>query len=182
MLEEYSMPNVFTETANTSAGDHELDYLEPDYLSPHSAMQKTLHQQQYPQQLWQELTHRSQQLQEQHLPQQPPQEPHQHHPSHQPPQEPQQHHPSHQLQQQCPTLQSAQNSSSSTQPATPPVMVSVNQRRLPVPCPVPYHCFSDDVIQAIDNNNIKGIFKIRLIRQAASFFMVCAQSPRTVNT
>ena len=45
----------------------------------------------------------------------------------------------------------------------------VNQRRLPAQCPVPYDYFSD-VIKAIDNSQITGIFKIRLIRQAASFY------------
>ena len=56
------------------------------------------------------------------------------------------------------------------QAANAAVIVSVNQRRLPNPCPIPHNCFSDDVIQAIDKNSIKGILKIRLIRQAASFY------------
>ena len=59
---------------------------------------------------------------------------------------------------------------SNAEAASAPTMVQLNQRRLPAPCPIPYHCFSEDVIQALDNNQITGIFKIRLLRQAASFY------------
>ena len=45
-----------------------------------------------------------------------------------------------------------------------------------MPCPVPYNCFSEDVVKAIDSNQIMGIFKIRLVRQATSFY--CKMCPK----
>ena len=86
-----------------------------------------------------------------------------------PTQHPQQQHQIQLLQQQQP---------SSVQPAIAPVIVSINQRRLPVPFPVPCNCFSANVIQAIDNNNIKGTVKITLIRQVISFYYGICPRPR----
>lgn len=45
-----------------------------------------------------------------------------------------------------------------------------NERRLPEPCPVPYSSFSQDVIEAIEKGQVKGNFRVRLIRQAADFY------------
>ena len=50
------------------------------------------------------------------------------------------------------------------------VVMQENQRRLQEPCPVPYSSFSQDVIEAINRGQLKGVFKIRLIRQAAEFY------------
>ena len=41
--------------------------------------------------------------------------------------------------------------------------------RLPTPCPLPT-VFTEDVAQAIATNNIKGIMRIRLERQAAAYY------------
>ena len=62
-----------------------------------------------------------------------------------------------------------QQSNLQTKDAASVVMLE-NERRLPEPCPVPYNSFSPDVIEAIDKDQLKGIFKIRLIRQAADFY------------
>jgi len=64
------------------------------------------------------------------------------------PEQPQQH--QEQPQQHQEHLQQTENQSA--QSACTPVMVQVNQRRLPEPCPVTYNCLSDDVIKAIDSN------------------------------
>ena len=50
------------------------------------------------------------------------------------------------------------------------VVMQEDERRLPEPCPVPYNSFSQDLIEAIDKGQIKGLFKTRLIRQAADFY------------
>ena len=134
--------------------------MEPVYLSPDSHITQSLSHQyppqlqsrhlaqlsQYPVQPTENSAQHSQRpVQSSQYPAQPPQ-----HPSQNPGQQP------------CNTTPD--------QAANAAVLVSVNQRRLPNPCPAPQNCFSDDVIQAIDKNSVKGILKIRLIRQAASFY------------
>ena len=50
--------------------------------------------------------------------------------------------------------------------------------RLPTPCPLPA-MFTEDVAQAIANSNIKGIMKIRLERQAASYYYGLCPWPKS---
>ena len=52
---------------------------------------------------------------------------------------------------------------------TPIIVTQLKQLRLPVPCPVPTK-FTKDVANAIKNNQLKGIMKTRLLRQAATFY------------
>ena len=151
MLEDYSMSNICSESDNSSVHYPSVHLSSPVLhgYQEHdhlSPHQVTFHHNQ------------SHQLQQPQLYQ--PQQPQQQHP-----QQPQQQHP------QQPQQQQPQHGNNAS-----PVIVPVNQRRLPVPCPVPYNCFSQDVVQAIDNNQITGIFKIRLIRQAASFY--CGICPK----
>ena len=49
------------------------------------------------------------------------------------------------------------------------ITIETKGMRLPTPCPLPT-VFTEDVAHAIANNNIKGIIKIRLERQAAAFY------------
>lgn len=60
------------------------------------------------------------------------------------------------------------------------VVIQENERRLPEPCPVPYSSFSPDVIQAIEKDQLKGILKIRLIRQAADFYYGLCPNPNHI--
>ena len=49
------------------------------------------------------------------------------------------------------------------------VVAQVKQLRLPVPCPLPTN-FTKQVTNAIKNNQLKGVMKTRLLRQAAVFY------------
>ena len=60
------------------------------------------------------------------------------------------------------------------------VVMQANERRLPEPCPVPYNSFSPDVIDAIDKHLLKGVFKLRLIRQAADFYYGICPHPNNI--
>ena len=54
-------------------------------------------------------------------------------------------------------------------PKTASAVMQVKQLRLPVPCPVPA-TFTPDVLRAIENNQLLGVMKTRLLRQAAGFY------------
>lgn len=174
MLEDYNMHNIFTEADNSSmhysdvnlsspAANCEFlyDYQGHDNFSSHQITPHH-HQQHYPRQPQQ------QQPQQQH--------PQQHHPRQPQQQQSRQQHPQQQHPQQCQQQHPQQSQQNNSVQVNVPVIVPVNQRKLPEPCPVPYNCFSEDVIRAIDNNQITGIIKIRLIRQAASFY--CGICPK----
>ena len=64
---------------------------------------------------------------------------------------------------------------------TPIIVTQLKQLRLPVPCPVPTK-FTKDVANAIKNNQLKGIMKTRLLRQAATFYWGCVHGPHMMNT
>ena len=49
------------------------------------------------------------------------------------------------------------------------IVAQVKQLRLPVPCPLPTN-FTKQVTNAIKNNQLKGVMKTRLLRQAAVFY------------
>ena len=69
-----------------------------------------------------------------------------------------------------PPLKSNGNSDKGCTPAnTASAVMQVKQLRLPVPCPVPTN-FTPNVLRAIENKQLLGIMKTRLLRQAASFY------------
>lgn len=49
------------------------------------------------------------------------------------------------------------------------IVTHIKQLRLPVPCPLPTN-FTKKVTNAIQNNQVKGVLKTRLLRQAAAFY------------
>ena len=85
------------------------------------------------------------------------------------------------------SLSSSISNSESSNPkssCTPPakkvkyeVNVHSKAMRLPTPCPLPT-MFTDDVAQAIADNKIEGIMKLRLERQAAAFYWGLCPHPK----
>ena len=55
--------------------------------------------------------------------------------------------------------------------------IKTRNMRLPTPCPLPT-LFTEDVEQAIAANNIKGIMKLRLERQAAAYYYGICPRPK----